>query len=161
MGCRMLQPRIFIHRQTACEQSIQHWQREWRFRNGQTHVQRENKQALAKQEAMSACMMKPSQQRTGQHVQICCRLLHALRVLWQCLKISVWVWGCLQKNLSRGYIALELIYMPFTDNTRNSHDLAKARAKQSMGATSLSKDTKGILVVHVVRGINLEVSMTR
>lgn len=55
---------------------------------------------------------------------------------------------------------MELIYMPFSDSTRNSHDQKREQAKQSMGATSLSKDTKGVLVVHVVRGINLEVSLT-
>ena len=49
--------------------------------------------------------------------------------------------------------------MPFSSQTRSETALKKAQTQQSLGSTSLSKDTKGILVVHVVRGINLEVSI--
>lgn len=64
-----------------------------------------------------------------------------------------------QKSLTRGHISLEVTYMPFSEETRDSRHLAKARAKQTMGSTSLNADTKGVLVVHVIRGINLEVSL--
>ncbi len=69
--------------------------------------------------------------------------------------------GLVQKSLTRGHISLEVTYMPFSEGTRDAGVLAKAQAKQTMGSTSLNANTKGVLVVHVVRGINLEVGLPR